>query len=88
MQGTVQLVIATLVSLIIGGILGFFFGRWWFLRQLKEIEKNYQKSVRQTYQDMGSFFGRKLKGEDLNKITTQLKEGTEKPKKPKPKRKK
>jgi uncharacterized protein YneF (UPF0154 family) len=78
--------------LIVGVILGFLFARWLFLKQKKEIEKKYQQSVRQTYQEMGSFFGRKMKEEDLNRITAQIGGETEKketnPKKPKPKKKK
>lgn len=76
-----------MISLPIGGILGFLFGRWWFARQFKEIEKNYQKSVRQTYRDMGSVFGRKMKEEDLNRITAQI-EGKNEEKKPNPKKSK
>ena len=82
---TVQLFIVALAALVVGVILGFLFGNWWFRRQLKEIEKNYQKSVRKTYQEMGSFFGRKMKEEDLNRITAQIGGETEK-KKIKPKK--
>ena len=75
-----QTILVVCVSLILGAILGFFIARWRFVKQLQEVEKNYQKSVRKTYQLMGASLGRKMKEEELNKITTQLKEETEKAK--------
>jgi hypothetical protein len=89
---TGHLAFTAVSCLLFGGILGFFFARWWFLRQFKKIEKKYQQSVPQTYREIGKFFGRKMKEEDLNRITAQIEGEAEKkkisPKKPKPKKKK
>ncbi|KLL02115.1 MAG: hypothetical protein MRERC_4c069 [Mycoplasmataceae bacterium RC_NB112A] len=71
---TIHLLLAVLISLTIGAIAGFLFARWFFGKQLQEIEKNYQNSVRKSYQEMGNLFGRKMKEEDLNRITNQLEE--------------
>lgn len=79
-----QALLLIVVSLLVGAIAGFYFARWLLGKKLQEIEKNYQESVRKSYQEMGSFFGRKIKEEDLNRITTQMKEETKKEKKPNP----
>lgn len=87
-----KVVIVAFISFVLGAAAGIAAARWWFIKQFKKIEKKYQQSVRQTYQDMGNFFGRKMSEEALNKITTQIEGETEKkktsPKKPKPKKKK
>lgn len=89
-----HLVLVAAIFLVVGGILGAMIMRQVLRKQLQKIEEDYQKSVRKTYQEMGNFFGRKMREEDLNRITTQL-EGeitsqTKKSnsKKPKPKKKK
>jgi len=81
-----QLITFTIVSLLLGLLLGFLGGVYFLKKQAKKLQKQLESMDREQIKSMSSAFGRNLSEEQINKVMNTI-EGLKKKKK-EPKKKK